>query len=269
MLLSVIIPTYQPGEYLFHLLDKLCQQTLDASLFEVIMVLNGEPEPFRQQIARYVVEHPSHSLRLVVNDKRGVSKARNRGLDEARGEWICFIDDDDWPSPDYLEQLARQAADGTMVCANVVAIDAATGRQQPYFLTDAYRHSYGQPDGSLYTHRHFLSTAWGKLIPRAAIGSSRFNSHFSLGEDSLFMFVISRHIHRMAFTPATVVYHVRLRPGSLSRSRYPWTHRVSVLLRLTVAYLWAWGCAPWAYSFPLLLSRVAATLRKLFMSHYE
>ncbi len=269
MLLSVIIPTYRPEEHLFHLLDKLCQQTLDASLFEVIMVLNGEAEPYRGQIERYVGEHPSHSLRLVVNDERGVSKARNRGLDEARGEWICFIDDDDWPSPDYLEQLSRHATNGTMVCANVVAIDDATGRRQPYFLTDAYRHSHEQPDGSLYTHRHFLSTAWGKLIPRATIGTARFDSRFSLGEDSLFMFVISRHIQRTALTPATTVYHVRLRPGSLSRTSYPWTHRVAVLLRLTVAYLQTWGGAPRAYSFPLLLSRVAATLRKLFMSHYE
>ncbi len=270
MLISVIIPTYKPGDYLAHLLDALGRQTLPADQFQVIIVLNGDRDPYLSEIQHLMANYPSHQMELVFTPTGGVSHARNVGLERAKGTHICFFDDDDWPSPEYLELLAQEAtANGGIVCSNVIAVDESSHEQLPYFQTEAFKRCKGKSGGNLFAYRKFLSTVWGKLIPRQVIGAARFDTRFQLGEDALFMFVISRKVRQMTLASPKAVYYVRMRHSSLSRSHYSWCHRGRVLSHLAIAYFCVWIKAPLSYNFPLFLSREAATLYKLTLDHYE
>ena len=267
-LVSIIIPIYKPGEYLMNCLDSLCGQDAEASVYEIIVVLNGPLDGYRERIDVYRHEHEHHHIDLLTTDIKGVSNARNLGIDHAQGEYIIFIDDDDWVSPDYLSQLTQRAAVSRIVCSNVRQIDETTGEEMDNYIAEAYRRHPKEDDASLFECRSFLSSAWCKIIPRNAIGTTRFDPHFALGEDSLFMFTISNRISQIVFTPATCLYFVRARHGSASRSSIGFATKLSNLTQLCASYTRVWLTHPLSYSFPLYLSRIVATLLKLFRHTY-
>ena len=102
---SVIIPVYKPESFLWECLSTLDRQTLDHSRFEVLLILNGPREPYMSQIEDFLKEHPSLLCRLIYSEKNAVSLARNIGMDEAEGEYICFLDGDDLVTDNYLQAL--------------------------------------------------------------------------------------------------------------------------------------------------------------------
>jgi len=73
--ISAIIASYKPQSYIWECIDSLAEQTLDADLYEVIIVLNGPKEPYYQEIADYVSKKRIENLNLIYTDKRGVSEA--------------------------------------------------------------------------------------------------------------------------------------------------------------------------------------------------
>lgn len=267
--ISVIIPTYKPGSYLFENLDKLKSQTLDHGLFEVIVVLNGPKEPFYSQIDAYVSQCKDLNISLIYSEKKGVSDARSTGIDESRGQYIVFNDDDDWVSPNYLENLFSHKDGNSIVLANVKFIDGDTGRQLVYYTTEAYQRLKDKPSPSIFEARSYLSAVWGKLIPRQVIGDDRFPSNYVLGQDALFMFDISWRISGFKLASEDTVYHVRYRADSASHKQRSYWQRFRIVMRVFMKYVKIYSGKPGKYSFPFFLSRLVATLRKLLQRNYE
>lgn len=269
MLVSVIIPTYQPGHDLFECIESITAQTLDPEKFEIIIVLNGCNEPYRSQIMTHLKKHERWNTMLLQTDEPGVSNARNIGLDEASGEYICFIDDDDWISPNFLSNLTSTVHGADVVEANVKQINDHTHLQTPHFLTKAYENNLNRSRPGLWNQRSFLSTAWGKIISKQVIADDRFAPQFPLGEDSLFMFTISRRIRKIRLAPPDTIYYVRQHPDSASRSTIRYRDKARLLLQLTAAYIRIWIRRPEQYNFVFFLTRIAATLQKLFIRNYR
>ena len=114
MKISVIIPTYQPKDYLWECLNSLTSQTISKDDYEVIIVLNGCDEPYKSQIQSYIDAKEGFHFSLIQTDVPGVSNARNIGLDKSKGEYISFIDDDPWvftKSVDMRASRPRPSAD--------------------------------------------------------------------------------------------------------------------------------------------------------------
>ena len=103
---SVIVPVYNTSERLAACLDALLAQTFRD--FEVILVNDGSTDCSGDICREYVSRHPQ-VFRLLDGPNGGVSVARNRGLDAARGEWVAFCDSDDEALPEWLETLHRNA----------------------------------------------------------------------------------------------------------------------------------------------------------------
>ena len=102
MKISVIIPTYKPGAYIWECLDSLRNQTLPKEDFELILVLNGCKDPYYSQIQEYIDKNLiGNNVNFIQTDTGGVSNARNIALDVAKGEYITFIDDDDYISASF------------------------------------------------------------------------------------------------------------------------------------------------------------------------
>ena len=113
MKISVIIPTYKPQSYLWECLDSLVQQTLSKECFEVILVLNGCTEPYKSAIEEYIAEKmQGMNVNFIHTEMGGVSNARNVALDAAVGEYITFLDDDDYISDCMLSELYEVANKG-------------------------------------------------------------------------------------------------------------------------------------------------------------
>ena len=267
--ISVIIPTFKPGDYIFENLDKLRLQTIDHSLFEVIIVLNGSKEPYYSQIEAYVNSCEDLNIRLIFSEKKGVSVARNVGIGESKGQYIAFIDDDDWVSPNYLESLYSRKKGNALVLANVKFIDGVSGQQLFYYVTEVYQKLKGKPSPTIFEARSYLSAVWGKLIPRQIIGDDLFPSNYVLGQDALFMFDISWRISGFVLASSDTVYHVRYRAESASHKHRSYWQRLRIIMGVLMKYIKIYLSKPGKYNFPFFLSRLVATLRKLLQRNYE
>ena len=102
-LISVIVPVYKVEKYLPACLDSLLAQTYRN--FELIVVNDGSPDDCWQIMQRYAAQDAR--VRIFNKENGGVSSARNFGLDVARGEYIGFVDSDDFVLPQYLELAVR------------------------------------------------------------------------------------------------------------------------------------------------------------------
>ena len=94
--ISVIVPTYKPDYYIWKCLNSIVSQNLDRRNYEVLIILNGDKEPFFTEIESYLKNNNLNNFHLIYTQEKGVSNARNIGLDRAKGDYICFVDDDDF-----------------------------------------------------------------------------------------------------------------------------------------------------------------------------
>ena len=103
--ISVIVPVYKAEKYLSRCVNSILGQTF--SDFELILIDDGSPdksgilcEEFAKKDAR---------IRVIHQKNQGVSAARQKGLDNATGEYVIHADPDDWVEPDWLETLYLEA----------------------------------------------------------------------------------------------------------------------------------------------------------------
>ncbi|MDY5674135.1 MAG: glycosyltransferase family 2 protein [Bacteroidaceae bacterium] len=238
ILVSVIIPTYKPGAYLQECIESICQQTIAKEVFELIIVLNGCDEPYRSNINTFLAKCQGNiNVRVLQTDQPGVSNARNMGIDEAQGEFICFIDDDDWVSANYLEELINVAQDGAdIVASNVLCYSDETGLYTEDYITRAFKRISSPSNIPILQARSFMSSSCCKIIRREKIGCKRFDCHFRIGEDSLFMASISNKTKHISKSSPKAVYYRRLRKSSASRTTTSLSAHIKNACHLTSAY---------------------------------
>jgi glycosyltransferase involved in cell wall biosynthesis len=102
---SVIVPVYNTGEYIEPLLASLAAQTLPADQFEVIFADDGSTDATPERLARFAAEHPNVAV-LRLPNSGWPGRPRNAGIDAARGEYVFFVDHDDWLGTEALERMS-------------------------------------------------------------------------------------------------------------------------------------------------------------------
>ena len=117
---SIIIPVYNVEPFLARCLDSVAGQTLRG--IEIICVDDGSPDRSIDILNRYAAQ--DGRIRVISQENRGLGGARNRGFDAATGEFILFVDSDDWIDPAYCERLyeAAREAEADIACASMLKI---------------------------------------------------------------------------------------------------------------------------------------------------
>lgn len=266
MKISVIVPTYKPQAYLWECLNSIYNQTFPKSDYELLLVLNGCNEPYNAQIAEWLSKHSDLQVQYFQTDEGGVSNARNIALNNVKGEYVTFIDDDDLISSMYLEELYEKAAPDTVsLCYPYAFNDGEIEKQLPYGITDAYKYCIEHNCNKLTSRgRKFFSGPCMKLIPMSFIQGRRYDVRFKNGEDSLFMFLISDRINKIAFTSKEAIYYRRYRTNSATTNK---RKRISVVvneLRLVKMYSLIYFKAPCRYNLNFFLTRVLAAAKSVF-----
>lgn len=100
-LISIIVPVYRAEKYLDRCVKSILNQTYIN--FELILVEDGSPDASGALCDRWAER--DNRIRVIHKENGGASSARNRGLDIARGEYIAFVDSDDWIEPQMYEYL--------------------------------------------------------------------------------------------------------------------------------------------------------------------
>lgn len=213
-------------------------------------MLNGCKEPYDGQIREYIDMHPEVHWNYIQTDQGGVSNARNIALDVAKGEYVAFIDDDDYVSPSYLEELYAKSDDKTIAVSNSFAFnDGKSEELLTYEMTSAFNTYSANGRMSSYKVRRFFSGPCMKLINMSFIQGRRFDIRFKNGEDSLFMFLISDKYKYVDFTSSNAIYYRRYREGSAVRAKMSKCYVLKNSFKMMGAYTRIYFGNPCGYSF--------------------
>ena len=269
MKISVIIPTYKPKEYLWECLNSLVNQTFPKKDFEIILVLNGCTEPYKSRIEQYIAEcMDGMNVNFIHTEVGGVSNARNMALDHIKGDFITFIDDDDFISARYLELLYEKVDVNTIsLCRPYAFNDGNFLTPVPYPMVQIYEEMCNRTDVRISSKvRKYFSGPCMKLIPRSIIQDRRFDVRFKNGEDTLFMFLISDRIKGISFSHRDAVYYRRYREGSAVTGKRKRCEIIRTGLHQMGLYLNYFIRAPFRYNWNFLCTRLLATLRGVILN---
>lgn len=180
--ISVIIPVYNTAAYLPRCLDSILNNTYKN--LEVICINDGSTDGSAAIIKQYVAADP----RVVAVDKAnaGVSAARNTGLSMATGDFIAFIDSDDWVHPQYFEALSRAQAktDADITACKYIS----TGENRCAFPEFDLNTIDAAPISSANAINigHLKRLVWGRLYKHSLLSGLQFEVGLQWGEDSVF-----------------------------------------------------------------------------------
>ena len=129
---SIIIPVYNTGEYLRTCVDSILAQAMEE--WELLLVDDGSTDNSGAICDEYAAR--DSRIRVIHKENQGVSMARNLGLELARGEYVGFVDSDDWLAPEMFGAMYQSARE---TGADIVMCDAVTvfgdGREEPDTIT--------------------------------------------------------------------------------------------------------------------------------------
>lgn len=110
-MLSLIVCTYNREKYLYGALKCIAENGFPVEDYEVVLVNNMSTDNTEAECQRFAKDHPEVHFRYVVETNQGLSYARNRGIEESRGDVLVFLDDDSYIQAGYLSNLQRQLSE--------------------------------------------------------------------------------------------------------------------------------------------------------------
>ena len=184
---SVIIPAYNSAEFIRRALDSVKAQSFTD--YELIVVCDACTDETADVAAEY-------GARVEITHHHNVGLARNRGLDVASGEYILFMDDDDWLLHEFvLEELSARIKDCDVLCFSFIWKGVG----------------YAEP----MNHRFFWTAVWCKCWRRTAIGDTRFHATFP--EDVPFTSAVLQKDILIKYWDNPLYYYNYFREGSISQ----------------------------------------------------
>lgn len=216
---SVIVPVYNVEPYLARCLDSILAQTFTD--FELLLIDDGSPDRSGEICEAYAKKDTR--IRVLHQQNGGVGRARNTGLDHARGQYVVFVDSDDWALPDYLRDLYHDVCKHAGVGLIIHGAHMVSSQNEPlkdFLFPDVYL-PY-QRFGEAFTEYELLHWGfpWGKIYNKSVLDEHniRFDEDIHCREDTLFMLRYLFFCNYIQFRSAINYIYVYL-SGSLSHGR--------------------------------------------------
>lgn len=228
-LISVIIPVYNTAKYLPQCLDSICSQTYEN--LEIIVINDGSTDNSLDILLQYADR--DSRIRIINQNNKGLSSARNNGLQKATGQYVLFLDSDDWIDQKTCESALKiqQAEDADIVLWSYVR--EYIGVSKPVLLFDDGLHIWANSKVKELYQRlvglrgkqlrqpqkiDSLVTAWGKLYRREIIGDVQFVDTKIIGtEDALFNIQVFSKVQKAVYLPQTYSHYRKSNNTSLTR----------------------------------------------------
>lgn len=227
---SIVVPVYKvPFEYLDHCINSIINQT--ENNIEILIINDGSPKEWADKCDSYKLL--DHRIKVIHKQNGGLSDARNAGIREAQGDWITFIDGDDWIELDFIERAIKRI-NSSKVLSDIYYFVSSRNysnieiNSKPFF-----------DDGTLFNNKkdisklqeyiftNFLgkgkkikgtnlSSAWGKVYKTEFLRQN--NLFFPIvpyDEDSLFFLESLEKANSVEYV-ANKVYHYRYATNSIT-----------------------------------------------------
>ncbi len=227
-LVSIIVPVYNVQNYLEQCISSICNQTYKN--LEIILVNDGSTD--NSGIICEKFAKSDSRIKLIAQENQGLTRARKAGVGQANGEYIGFIDSDDWIDPDMYQQLMERRDSFDLIISqwyreeeqrvrrayNKIALGPYTTEDEMNFLLDHLVNA-SAPGGKMDFQSGIVANVWSKLY-KAAIVKDVFeevNEDLIYVEDVEFTY---KYILRCKSILITDIcgYHYRIRKASLAHA---------------------------------------------------
>lgn len=176
-LISIIVPIFNVEKYLRMCLDSIENQTY--SNIEVLLIDDGSTDDSGKICQEYIAR--DSRFRYVKKENGGISDARNKGIDISNGEYITFVDSDDWLSMTYVEELYKVAkrTHADTVVAHFTIYNESDRLYHVHIWDEYYERTYTGEKlvlnlPSLELDGYLYATSWGKLFHKKLFNNIRF-----------------------------------------------------------------------------------------------
>lgn len=223
---TVIVPIYNEEKYLTECLDSLERQTFTS--FEVILVNDGSTDASGLIAAEYAKRN--RNFKLLDRKNGGLSAARNTGLEDALGEYVCFLDSDDYYADDAIEKLYKKAKKDNLDQLRFGAYEFEDGSRDYKFFEDdcnnnyRYRGNYSGVYNGIDFYRisfengDYIPSVCLMFIKRRVIEANKLKFYEGIiHEDNLFGFLLTNVCQRVSVLNEPL-YYGRIRQGSITNS---------------------------------------------------
>lgn len=211
---SIIMPVYNTGARVVAAIESVLAQT-DPD-FELLVIIDASPDDASDRIASFLERNPDPRVRVFDNTvNRGVSAVRNQGLNEARGNWLAFLDSDDRYRPNFLSTLHAYAqahdADVAVGGHTLVEVDGSS--------RDRFRAKPGVRSGheaalELLSDR-LTPYVWDKIMKADLMAKVRFPEDIHRAEDAVFCLHAYSGAQKVVVAP-TSLYEYTVDAGGLT-----------------------------------------------------
>lgn len=224
--ISVIIPVYNGEAWLKECVESIREQT--CKNFE-ILILDGNSTDKTEEIARILAAGDGR-IRVAKRQKKGVSSARNQGLEETDGEYVTFVDADDKIDSKMFENLLNclETKQTDIALCDYYRWDGKTSEFSESkenagpFTDPAGRAKVVDRDAYLAEYLlHGATRCWSVLYRRDAIGAVRFREDLTIGEDMMFLMDLLSNLHRIGILDYKGYYYRINESGAMMRPFTP------------------------------------------------
>ena len=216
-MISIIVPVYNTKKYLQRCIESIIHQIYTN--WELILVDDGSYDGSEQICDDYACK--DKRIKVIHSVNKGASSARNKGLNIAKGDWITFVDADDWIEPQHIQCFVNQINNQVDLCINSFITDLKYGAKPfhyPKILTENNIQSIEVFFTRLRLHSQFL---WNKVFKKTYIDkyNIRFDESLSLGEDNVFILQYISHVKRLSSSSICTYHYDQIDENPLSLGR--------------------------------------------------
>ena len=227
--ISVIIPVYNVEEYLQECIDSVLSQTFTD--FECIIIDDGSIDNSGRICDEYAIK--DERIKVIHKKNGGVSSARNAGLDIAQGEWIAFIDSDDWVDDKYLGFLYNNAIQNN-VDVSICGVKYFENRRFWCKNKNTFNNILTSKEAILLMFDWRKETLGcgisGRLIRKQLIdiNNIRYNKAIKNGEDGLFFWEVFKFANKIYYSPQPYYFYRQISSSASHQIGFTLTNKSKI-----------------------------------------
>lgn len=211
---TIIVPIYNAEKTLEKCITSILNQTYDN--LEIILINDGSNDNSEQIIKKY----KDKRIVYIKNKNKGVSATRNEGIEISTGEFILFVDSDDYLDDSMVQKLMEHK--NQFVICSYHEVDSKNVIHNFATEEKAKVMNLKRDFWFLYENKQAINRPWGKLYKTSIIKEKRiqFNPNISLGEDLLFNLEYMKNIDDLVFLDQGLYYYKIGNSNSLAKKYY-------------------------------------------------
>lgn len=213
MKVSIIVPVYNSQKYISECINSIKKQKFED--WELILINDGSTDLSREICEEFTKE--DQRIRLINQPNRGVSNARNRGIEESKGDFLFFVDSDDYIHPSLLELLYKEALvnNADIVRFGFKVTNDRNLNSKPLDKIEIFE---GKDDVGLFFLKKRIESVWSSLYSKKIIGDNRFSS-LKTSEDLEFNNRVYGQAEKVIYNRSKLYYYY-YNEESLSKGEY-------------------------------------------------